>query len=512
MTAINKLTYIVTDPLVRLEKFWRILWRILTFSLSDETFYPKKNISVSIEKDCLHIVYGSRFLSRINIKGYRKITFEPKQKQTELVASSVAIFMDEFKTGDVDVSLIIPKDWSIVKVVEFPSTVRDHLSDVVYYELDRLTPFTPENAIYDYRILKDMNGKLSVLLGVARADLVNPYIESLKEKDINVNRVSINLSTIGTLARYVDKGMSDFVFVDIGNSFYEGALFIDGIITDTFRGTCEGCDEKTKAEIILKDISSYTEIFKNKGKKYQGLFLLRDKNPVFKETFRLLISMPYKFLDEIGAKISPKDEASYAATGGLLESLWIKSLGLNLLKRGKYEVSKPPLLLSAIFAIFLLCIGIIYMISPLYVEKQKIKDLDRQIVERKEEVKKIEDLKKNIESIKTEIAEIRNFKAGRPMALDILRELTIIIPRNAWLTRVRVGKDTVDIEGYAASASELIPKLEASKYFKKVEFSSPTFRDIKMNADRFSIKMEMEMVKREIKKEEEEFIEENEAE
>jgi hypothetical protein len=54
----------------------------------------------------------------------------------------------------------------------------------------------------------------------------------------------------------------------------------------------------------------------------------------------------------------------------------------------------------------------------------------------------------------------------------------------------------VDIEGYAASASELLPKLEASKLFQKVEFASPTFRDVKMNSDRFVIKMEIEGIKK----------------
>jgi hypothetical protein len=38
----------------------------------------------------------------------------------------------------------------------------------------------------------------------------------------------------------------------------------------------------------------------------------------------------------------------------------------------------------------------------------------------------------------------------------------------------------------------LVPKLEASPFFKKVEFASPTYRDPKLNQDRFQIKMEIE--------------------
>jgi Tfp pilus assembly protein PilN len=89
------------------------------------------------------------------------------------------------------------------------------------------------------------------------------------------------------------------------------------------------------------------------------------------------------------------------------------------------------------------------------------------------------------------------------MTLDILKELTAIVPKNAWLSRVRVSETNVDLEGYAASASGLLSKLEASSFFKKVEFSSPTFRDTRMNADRFNIKMEIEGVNIEALKEKE---------
>jgi Fimbrial assembly protein (PilN) len=71
----------------------------------------------------------------------------------------------------------------------------------------------------------------------------------------------------------------------------------------------------------------------------------------------------------------------------------------------------------------------------------------------------------------------------------------MILPKTAWVSRVRVTATSVDIEGYAVTATELIPKLEASKYFAKVEFASTTVRDPRMNADRFNIKMEIENAK-----------------
>jgi Tfp pilus assembly protein PilN len=134
----------------------------------------------------------------------------------------------------------------------------------------------------------------------------------------------------------------------------------------------------------------------------------------------------------------------------------------------------------------------LYLVAPFRIEEQRLHQIDRQIMLRKEEVKKVEALKKEIGALDTEISTIANFKETGPMALDILKELTSIMPKSAWLSRVRISPTTVELEGYAASATGILSKLEASKYFRKAEFSSPTFRDTRMNADRFNIKMEIE--------------------
>jgi hypothetical protein len=66
------------------------------------------------------------------------------------------------------------------------------------------------------------------------------------------------------------------------------------------------------------------------------------------------------------------------------------------------------------------------------------------------------------------------------------------LPKSVWLIRSRITDEKVEIEGYAASATETLPKLEQSNLFKKAEFASPTMRDTRQNAERFSVKMEIE--------------------
>ncbi len=200
----------------------------------------------------------------------------------------------------------------------------------------------------------------------------------------------------------------------------------------------------------------------------------------------------------------PQVAAPFAAIGGVLESLWPKAHGLDLLKKGYRSIPKYPKTLTLVLILSIMVIWAFYLIAPLKVEEKRLQEIDRQIMLRKEDVRKVETLKKELEALNNEISTINNFKENRPMALNIIRELTAILPKSAWLTRVRITGSTVNIEGYAASATGLLPKLEASSYFKKAEFASPTYRDTRMNADRFNIKVEIEGIKKDEGKKSEE--------
>ena len=75
-------------------------------------------------------------------------------------------------------------------------------------------------------------------------------------------------------------------------------------------------------------------------------------------------------------------------------------------------------------------------------------------------------------------------------AADYLHEVTTLLPEDAYLTTFRLRGSQIQLDGFARAASELIPKLEASAYFKGTKFGSPTTKA--QGRDRFSISMELE--------------------
>lgn len=496
--AIKKLSAFASSTATALKKMGSPLWRILTFSPADDLISQRKTLCVSIEKGSLATVFGSRVLSKIKIKGFRSYAFgEERYAQPGELASSVTIAINRLRASRAEITLSIPKSWVIIKTAEFPSTVKEDLPNVVFYELDRLTPLSPENAYYDFRILEEHNEKIVVVIMAAKADSIQPYLDALRENGITVSRITVNLSGIGTLCNYSNK-TADFTLVEIDEHGYEGASFHNGFLTDAFTGAFTEEDMVSRVDTIARELTPLMEAAKPQGSSPQVVFHLKDRSPHLIDLLKQKIVFPFKVLDEPDKKFKfqePQSEVSFAAVGGVIESLWTKSKGLNLLRKGIYEKPKKPMVLTLILILTIMLALALYLIAPLKVQEKRLKEIDNQITMRKDEVRKVQTLKKEIEAVSNEIATIENFKISRTSSQDIFKELTKILPKNAWLTRVKISAATVDIEGYASSATGLLPTLEASQFFRKAEFASHTFRDARLNADRFVIKMEIEAVK-----------------
>lgn len=498
-TAIKRLTSTASDSAARLKKILPPLWKALTFSLGDDLITPGKTLCVSVEKGSLTVIYGSRFLSQVRINEIRSYPLEgDAYPAPENLASSVALSANQIGISKAEITLSIPKAWAVIKVAEFPSTIKENISNVVSYELDRLTPFNQEDAYYDFKVLKEDNGKLTILVCAVKSGLIKPYIESLKDKGFDVTKVTANLSGIGTLCLYINKG-ADSLFLEIDENEYKCALFIGGSIRDIITDRIETADEKLRMEKIMSAIEPLIQDIRKNGASPRVVVLLKDKNPILKEMLKLRLDLPVRMLNEVdlGLSVPPVKDIPYEAIGSALESLWPKAKGLNLLQKGVIEKQEAPVLLTIVLMLAVLAMLILNVLKPFKVEQEKLKLVDAQIAEKRNDVKKVEDLKKEIQALNNEVLTIGKFKEKRPLTLDLMRELTTILPKTAWLTRVKAAETTVDIEGYSASATELLQKLEASKFFRKAEFGSPTFRDPSMKADRFAIKMEIEGVEKE---------------
>jgi general secretion pathway protein L len=369
-------TSLVSETAMNIARVGRLLRDVLFFRLADDRIAPKRHLSVELESGGVSVVFRSRFLSRMKTRRILRYPFEAGAYPTpESLASTVSLAVNALKATRTQITLVVPKAWTVVKTAEFPLVVKDTLSDVIAYELDRLTPLSPEWALYDFRILAEDENRIRILLAATKAERIQPYLDALTEKGITIGGVGLSAAGVPGL--------------------------------------------------------------------------------------------------------DPEEN------GGVVD-------GINLLDKGIHRRPKTPMALTYLLLAVLIASGLFWMLSPLQIEEKKIAIIDREIASRKDEVKKVEALKKELDGLEKEIAAINAFRTAHPLTINLLKEMTGVLPNNVWLSRVRFTESTAEIEGFSASAADTLPKLEASRYFKKVEFASPTIRDVRLNTDRFIIKMEIE--------------------
>jgi Tfp pilus assembly protein PilN len=480
---------------VRLKKTWDKVWKVLTFNLMEGVILPKKCLSFSIEKGAVSVAYGSLFLSRPRVKAFRKYYFdEGKHAMPENVVSAASRAIDELKARGAEIVLNIPHEFLVVRTAELPSVAKENIASVITYELDRLTPFTSSEAMYDFKIYDEEEGKLKVIIAASRADVLKPYLDALKEKNIQPARITASAVSLGTLCGVI-VNTQYAVCISITGAGYEGCLTKAGVVASTFYGTFSGQDRESNLDLVAEDLVPLISQLRNKGITPAVLLCSGEEYT----TLRKKIDSPVRIVrkDDIQSILrTAGTDINFAPLGGLLEAILPGTKGFNLISKGAKEVKKVPLAITIIFLSIIIAMIVPYLVVPLEIQKSRLREIDAQIASRKGEIKKIEALKKEISALSGEISRIKDFKESRPMALNIMKELTTLLPNTVWLTRTRITEETVEIEGYASTATELLTKLEQSKLFKKVEFTSPTIRDARMNADRFVIKMEIEGIEK----------------
>ena len=74
------------------------------------------------------------------------------------------------------------------------------------------------------------------------------------------------------------------------------------------------------------------------------------------------------------------------------------------------------------------------------------------------------------------LASLRTIEGSGLKPLPLLRELTEVLPADAWLGSLSVDPRGLELSGQANAASQLIPVLESSPWLERVEFTSPVVR------------------------------------
>ena len=201
---------------------------------------------------------------------------------------------------------------------------------------------------------------------------------------------------------------------------------------------------------------------------------------------------------EIGKGILRSDKI-FSSVGLPLKGLIKTEVNLNLLpfamrKRAR-QIGKPLFVTLTILAFLL----ILTWGTGVFIRyRNELGALTTEIKKKRPEVEAVEKLQKQREMLRKEILELEKIRSGEISKIAILKELTQLLPSTVWIWNLKYNGKEIEISGFADSASDLIPLLDKSPLFEKVEFLAPVTKERQIRAgedkekERFKIKAKIE--------------------
>jgi general secretion pathway protein L len=105
--------------------------------------------------------------------------------------TALAAFLEAAKGANRRTRIELPREQVMSRIVSLPSQVRKNLGQVINYEIDRLTPFRPDQICFDFRPLdaQSSGGKLAVEIALCRRDLVSNWLDRLRNAGASVEQI-----------------------------------------------------------------------------------------------------------------------------------------------------------------------------------------------------------------------------------------------------------------------------------------------------------------------------------
>lgn len=173
--------------------------------------------------------------------------------------------------------------------------------------------------------------------------------------------------------------------------------------------------------------------------------------------------------------------ASGAASGASLLAIAVASgrraraLDLLPLPLRPRRLTRSQVLTLGTAAVTLL-LAVAALFAPGYRQHRRLAAIDAEITRLDPETRAMEELLRELERRRRVLATIDTLESAAIRPLPVLRDLTELLPNDAWLTSLSLDATGVELTGQARVASALIPLLENSPRLERVEFASPVTR------------------------------------
>jgi general secretion pathway protein L len=437
-----------------------------------------------------HVV--KRFFT-VSLRHARTFPLPPVSRGAErrqALSQAALTFAREHRVDTRRAYLCVPRAEAAFTRVVLPAAARENLAQVLEYELEHLVPLPKDEVYFDYSAREIGEDRLEVLLMCIPRVAVRTYLEALEDAFIRPRGIVIASTAIADYLTFCRGEREEPIGLVVAAgeavelALLSGGRLLGSQLVPASRATTPAELSRSMARQLADGFvaAEQVELFRWELSNGSGPALTLPGEGD-------LVSLAAGRLEAPADFFEAREPALLPAVGAALDAVREGTVPVNLLPvegRRLHEegLSLTTVVLVALLGVLLLVWGASAIVKDELLRRQ-VRDQLATIEPQVEEVKRIQD---EIAGLRKQLDVLAAGQERRVTAL--LSELAEVIPPDAHLTSLNLRQDRLTLDGFARSASDLIPALEKSKLFKNVSFTSPTTKT--GDKERFALVAEIE--------------------
>jgi len=344
-------------------------------------------------------------------------------------------------------------------LLDMPAINREDMRKALLFELEKHLPLAVDEYLFDFLMIKTGKGMKTLVFSIKK-DAVNAIVKLVSDTGLEVlscrcRVMDVLNSMIGISGEKNMKG----IFVLATDDGYEIAGLEDSLPRSMKRITAGA------------DLAETLEVFR---KSYPG---------------KVYCSGP---VDQLIAERFAITKSQITVPNALIFSFVRRTrLNLEFIPQEFVRQKKDPYpYIIGGLALAALCLYLLTGFVAYYKDARALRRIESRIENIKATATGVIEARKKLEALQDDRKTLLAFQNRSNMATKVLKDLTTVVPDNAWIINLVVDeKGLVEIEGFSRKTSDLITALDKSKLFKNIAFAAPILsRD---NEERFSLKFEV---------------------
>jgi general secretion pathway protein L len=364
----------------------------------------------------------------------------------------------------------IERPLAVVKPLTLPATGSGNLPQMVQFELERHLPFQGDDAAFDFLPLGRNGDGQQVLVVACERRTVDQTLRLLADMRLKPTTLTVAVHDLVPLLARRPRTERAVWIHQVGHT--ANLLFLVGNSLALSRSVpvdtpTDLVDEIRSTLAMLRWAACDAVWVSGDGMDHgwHGTVLAPLGAPIAAPPFSVRARRSLELLD------GTRDGAELLAGAVAVGPRWpaFNLLPAPLRPRRLTGAQKITIVLVVLTA----GLGLAALVAPGVKAERELAQVEAQIRALDAQVRAVERTSTELERARRLLASARELSTSSLHPLPLLRELTDLLPPDAWLTALTLEQKGAELVGQAATASALIPLLEDSPRLERVEFASP---------------------------------------